>query len=339
MHHGAAQVVVERIRDGKEGIGLIALGAKPADVWSGLCEALELTRAVLDECCPGVVMEEWAIGKAGLDPRSQLSVPCVRLAEAKAAHERGDAELTFSGAVHDIAEDLLGASMQQAAEERARLRAMAARGTNGQMQSGGSLHDDGSGSGAGVPYDVFISFRFGEAHKEALALKAALEGHGLRVFLSDTNPGDNLGHIIAEALRGCRLAVLMATRTYGKATNDLFDTGREMKYVLGHKKPFFLTRMIPFGEEWAEAETDLAFPDSLMQELWLPKTPMPDGMDERVAAKLLAAVGSASAPGADGATVASPPAAAPAAAAASLPTSASSAASDPAAPVAAVPTG
>ena len=196
------------------------------------------------------------------------------------------------------------------------------RATRLAKQSGGSLHDDGSGSGAGVPYDVFISFRFGEAHAEALALKAALEGRGLRIFLSDTNPGDNLGHIIAEALRGCRLAVLMATRTYGKSTNDLFDTGREMKYVLGHKKPFFLTRMIPFGEEWAEAETDLAFPDSLMQELWLPGSPMPEGMDERVAAKLQATVGSASAPGADGAAVALPRGA-PAPAAASLPTSAS----------------
>ena len=51
--------------------------------------------------------------------------------------------------------------------------------------------------------DVFITFRFGEAHKEALALKAALQKKGITVFLSDTNAGDDLGKIIAEALRGC----------------------------------------------------------------------------------------------------------------------------------------
>jgi len=126
--------------------------------------------------------------------------------------------------------------------------------------------------------DVFISFRFGEAHVEALALKAALEATGLRVFLSDVAPGDNLGHIIANALRGCRFAVLLASKTYGRGTNDLFDTGREMQFVLSQKKPFYLVRMIPFGESWAEAETDLALPPSIMQKLWLPGTPMPDDL-------------------------------------------------------------
>ena len=89
LHHGAAQVVVERIRDGKEGIGLIALGAKPADVWSGLCEALELTRAVLDECCPGVVLEEWAIGKGGARSGASRRRAVRSPRGGKAAHEAG----------------------------------------------------------------------------------------------------------------------------------------------------------------------------------------------------------------------------------------------------------
>ena len=45
--------------------------------------------------------------------------------------------------------------------------------------------------------EVFISFRFGEAHKEALALKAALEQRDVTVFLSDAYPGQNLQEMIS----------------------------------------------------------------------------------------------------------------------------------------------
>ena len=61
-------------------------------------------------------------------------------------------------------------------------------------------------------HDVFVSFRFGEAHQEALALKAALEALGLRVFLSDVSPGDNLQRTIARALQKCRLVAVLATK-------------------------------------------------------------------------------------------------------------------------------
>ena len=39
------------------------------------------------------------------------------------------------------------------------------------------------------------------------------------------------------------MVVILASSTYGRATNDLFDTGREMKFVLGEKKDFFLIRV------------------------------------------------------------------------------------------------
>ena len=88
----------------------------------------------------------------------------------------------------------------------------------------------------------------------------------------------NLGRIIATALRNCRFAVLLASKTYGKPTNDLFDTGREMQFVLSQKKPYYLVRMIPFGEEWEESTTQLALPPSIMQKLWLPGSPMPNDL-------------------------------------------------------------
>ena len=54
------------------------------------------------------------------------------------------------------------------------------------------------------PVDVFISFRFGEAHAEALVLKAALEARQLRVFLSDVSPGGDLQAPQLAAAGGAR---------------------------------------------------------------------------------------------------------------------------------------
>jgi len=81
--------------------------------------------------------------------------------------------------------------------------------------------------------------------------------------------------------------VIMASRTYGTATNSLFDTGRERNFILGQRKPLCLVRMIPFGEAWAEASTTLAFPDSIKQKLWMPGERMPDDLVEMVQEKLV----------------------------------------------------
>jgi serine/threonine protein kinase len=88
-----------------------------------------------------------------------------------------------------------------------------------------SLHDADE-----RPADVFISFRFGEAHTEALALKTALEQRNLKVFLSNVSPGGDLQDVISAALANCRAAVILATKTYGLKTNGLFDTSNEMAH-------------------------------------------------------------------------------------------------------------
>ena len=156
--------------------------------------------------------------------------------------------------------------------------------------------------------DVFISFRFGEAHAEALALKAALEQRQLKVFLSDVSPGGNLQRVIAHALSSCRLAVVLATSTYGRQTNGLFCTCAEMNYIIGQRKPFYLVRMIPFDEVWAEPHTTMAFPPSIMQKLWLPGAPLPGDLVDEILTKLReqggAAATPASAPAASGAPAA-----------------------------------
>jgi len=136
-------------------------------------------------------------------------------------------------------------------------------------------------------FDTFISFRFGEAHAEALALKAALEARGRTVFLSNASPGSDLQEMIAHALANCKLAIILATKTYGRKTNALFCTSAEMNFIVGNdRKPYFLVRGIPFGDDWAEPLTTMAFPPSIMFKLWLPGEPMPDDLVSDILARL-----------------------------------------------------
>jgi hypothetical protein len=118
--------------------------------------------------------------------------------------------------------------------------------------------------------DVFISFRFGEAHTEALALRQALEACGLVVFLSDVAAGGNLQVVIAKALDHCKLAVILASATYGHQTNSLFDTYSEMNFIVSQRKRYYLVRMIPPEDRWSEAHVTMAFPPSIMYKLWWP---------------------------------------------------------------------
>ena len=139
-----------------------------------------------------------------------------------------------------------------------------------------------------APDDGFCSFRFGprNGEPEARVTKQALEARGVSAFLSQAVGGDNLSKLISDALVGCQMAIIFANRTYGARTNDMFDTGRERDFILSKKKPYYLIRMIPFEESWAESETEVAFPSSVMQKLWLPGTPMPDDLIDEIVAKL-----------------------------------------------------
>lgn len=81
-----------------------------------------------------------------------------------------------------------------------------------------------TGAEAGPGVDVFISFRFTEAHTEALVLKKALEAAGCTAFVSDVCPGANLQQAISRALSSSTIAVVLASKSYGTQTNSLFDT-------------------------------------------------------------------------------------------------------------------
>ena len=85
--------------------------------------------------------------------------------------------------------------------------------------------------------EVFISLRFGEAMDEGLALQRSLRERGVRAFICNVAPGGNLHATIAAALDACHLTLILASETYGKATNDLFDTSKELAFVIAERKP------------------------------------------------------------------------------------------------------
>ena len=84
------------------------------------------------------------------------------------------------------------------------------------------------------PYAVMISFRFSESLNEANALQDALQARGHRTFVSNEAPGADLQEAIATAMQQSQIQVLLATRTYGKKTNEQYSTYQEMNYALQH---------------------------------------------------------------------------------------------------------
>jgi len=131
------------------------------------------------------------------------------------------------------------------------------------------------------PPDIFISFRFGEAYEEAIALKKALEKAGKRVFISDVQGGGNIEEVICEALDKCLIVVVLATTTYGKATTS-FSTYHEINYVFDEQKPFYLIKMT---ERWEEVHVRMKFGQRTMFAFWRPGGPMPNDLVDNIVAK------------------------------------------------------
>ena len=92
-------------------------------------------------------------------------------------------------------------------------------------------------AGAPTGHPIFLSLRFGEAMQEAAELQRQLEARGTRAFICDELAGANLLSVIASALDSCALAVILASETYGRETNNLFDTSKELAFVISEKKP------------------------------------------------------------------------------------------------------
>ena len=98
---------------------MVACGNDAAGVWNAVSEALELTWAVLEECCPGVRLDEWLLAGHGLDPTNQTAsgrpAPSTKREHVEQMRKKGETQLTFGGGVHEISA-LLGDEMRRAAE-------------------------------------------------------------------------------------------------------------------------------------------------------------------------------------------------------------------------------
>jgi len=166
--------------------------------------------------------------------------------------------------------------------------------------SSSSLNPANPPEAANAPdaHDIFISFRFLEALTEARELKQKLEQLNFSVFLSNGAAGDNIQRVISQALQRCRLTIILASHTYGKQTNALFDTSSEMNYIIGQSKPYYLVRMIPPNESWAEPHVTMAFHDGIIYKLWIPGDPIPWDLLHEVGERLRLPPGSVPLPAA-----------------------------------------
>ena len=136
------------------------------------------------------------------------------------------------------------------------------------------------------PYDLAISLRFGEANTEMVALKARLAERGLKVFLCDEAPGVDLKRTIFEAFSAADLAIIAASATYGRQTTSGFSTYEEMNFLQTEKKPYFLLKMTPSpNDKWEEVETRATY-NMDVWEYWAPGAPMPEGLVDKIVAKL-----------------------------------------------------
>ena len=123
-------------------------------------------------------------------------------------------------------------------------------------------------SRGGLP-EIFISFRFGEAMTEGLALKKALESRGARVFLCSEKPGADVKEVIVENIDACRLAVIMGSRTYGSKGTTKFSTREELNFIIEEEKPRYLVKMC---DRFDDAMARFSLGKTVLYKLWIPKT-------------------------------------------------------------------
>ena len=109
----------------------------------------------------------------------------------------------------------------------------------------------------------FASMRFGSdaVHKhEAVALKQALEAHGVDLFVAAPKTGENITDVVFKEIELADFFVALATSTYAEDTGNPACTNKELSYWQttvqkeakdkGVEKPLIPIRMLKDGEEF-----------------------------------------------------------------------------------------
>lgn len=121
--------------------------------------------------------------------------------------------------------------------------------------------------------DVFISLRFCEAERAGRALQQSLQNRGLRVFLCNETPGSDVAAAIIQALDGCKMAVILGTKSYGKDTKIGFSTSDELVFIKDQRKPFFLVKMC---DAFEDPVTQFRLPQNILYHPWQPNLDNPN---------------------------------------------------------------
>lgn len=133
---------------------------------------------------------------------------------------------------------------------------------------------------------MFITLRFAEAKTHGVALQEDLEKLGLKVFLCNVEPGDDIAATVIRALSECKLAVILGTRTYGQKTESGFSTFEELRFIFEENKPFFLVKMC---DKFDVVETRFRLTSDISYYRWRPQSPSerpPAQLSQRIIAKL-----------------------------------------------------
>jgi hypothetical protein len=132
-------------------------------------------------------------------------------------------------------------------------------------------------------YEVFISFRMEEAGDMPEKLQEALDAKDVSSFVSTIDStSDNIADDIAKALCGCKLFVVLGTKTFGKKTDIGFSTFNELQLACDIKKPIFLIKM--FDGDFTEPTTRMQLPKAMPFVVWRPCTVLPMGIVDAICA-------------------------------------------------------
>jgi hypothetical protein len=131
--------------------------------------------------------------------------------------------------------------------------------------------------------DMFCSLRFGEAMDQARSVQEALKNDfGLNAVIIGTEVGNDIFDEIVAKISAAKMVIIFGSETYGRGTAACFSTKQELQFVQDENKPFFLIKMC---ERFAETRTRMTLNNSVMYELWMPGTPMPDGLISKIVEK------------------------------------------------------
>ena len=92
-------------------------------------------------------------------------------------------------------------------------------------------------------YDVFISFKFGTAMKEAKILRCALCDAGVSAFICEAEVGTDIKTLVVRTITSAKLVVVLGTADYGMPGTVKFSTKEELDFIESEDKPYFLIKM------------------------------------------------------------------------------------------------